>query len=249
MKKYKKGGKARLADVLIAAGDFITINKTVEVLSSNRSDAARILARWASQGLIKRIKRGIYAPVSLAAFGAEQVIEDPWRLVPEIFQPGYIGGWSAAEHWGLTEQLFRGICVLTAKPLRKKDFNLQGITFVVKQIDEKKMFGLKPVWKGQAKVMVSSPSRTIVDMLDDPSLGGGIRHVNDCLNKFLKEWSTEQKELIEFAKRINNGAVFKRLSFLLSSIAGYEDLVKVCAGNLKEGNASFCTFERVVHPW
>jgi len=251
-KKYKKGGKARLADVLKTSGDFITIDKTVEVLGGNRSDAARLLARWANQGLLKRIQRGIYAPVSLAAFGAEQVLKDPWCLVPEIFPPAYIGGWSAAEYWGLTEQLFRGICVLTAKPLRKKEFNLQGIPFVVKQIDEKKMFGLKPVWRGQTKVFVSNPSRTIVDILDDPSLGGGIRHVNDCLNKFLKERSSEQKEMIEHAKKIDNGAVFKRLGFLLSLIPGYEDLAKECASNLTEGNAKLdpsLKCDRLIKKW
>ena len=106
MKKYKKDGKSRLADVLKSAGDFISVDKTVEVLGGSRSDAARLLARWTNQGLLKRIQRGVYVPVSLASFGAEQVIEDPWRLVTKIFTPGYIGGWSAAEHWGLTEQLF-----------------------------------------------------------------------------------------------------------------------------------------------
>jgi hypothetical protein len=38
--------------------------------------------------------------------GSEQVIEDPWVLVPTLFGDSYIGGWTAAHHWELSEQLF-----------------------------------------------------------------------------------------------------------------------------------------------
>jgi len=34
------------------------------------------------------------------------------------------------------------------------------------------------------KVDVSDVHRTIVDMLDDPSSGGGIRHVAECLSAY-----------------------------------------------------------------
>ena len=47
------------------------------------------------------------------SFGAEQVVEDPWILVPALFDPAYIGGRTAAEHWDLTEQIFRDIVVYT----------------------------------------------------------------------------------------------------------------------------------------
>lgn len=252
IKKDSRSGKSKLAEVLKASGDFISIDTTVDVLGINRAEAARLLARWANQGLLKRIMRGVYTPVSMAAYGAEQVLEDPWCLVPKIFMNGYIGGWSAAEHWGLTEQMFRGICVLTTKPIRKKEYMLQGISFVVKQIDEKKMFGLKPVWRSQTKILVSNPSRTLVDILDDPSLGGGIRHVNECLNKFLKERGNEQYEMIEYAKKIDNGAVFKRLGFLLTLIPGYEELVNECSNHLTQGNAKLdpsLKCDRLIKKW
>ncbi len=252
LKKKMPNGRSKLASVLQASKDFVSIDTTMKALGIKRSEAARVLVRWANQGLIKRIKNGIYVPVSLASFGAEQVIEDPWLLVPEIFSPGYIGGWSAAEHWGLTEQLFRGICVLTSKPIRKRNNNLQGISFVVKQIDAKKLFGLKPVWHSQTKVLVSSPSRTLVDMLDDPSLGGGIRHVYECLNRFLKESKTEQREIIDQAKQFDNGAIFKRIGFLLSLIPGNEELSEECTKYITEGIAKLdpsLKCDRLISKW
>jgi len=54
-------------------------------------------------------------PVPPSALGQTQVLEDPWILIPELYEPGYIGGWSALKYRDLTEQLFRSVCVLTRK--------------------------------------------------------------------------------------------------------------------------------------
>ncbi len=236
----KKGlprGRTRLADVLRASKEFVSVDTASSALSIERDAAARLLARWATQGWLKRIRRGLYVSVPVATQGSEQVLEDPWLLVPQIFSPGYIGGWSAAEHWGLTEQVFRGICVLTAKPIRKKNWNLQGVPFVVKGVSDTSLFDLKPVWRGQAKIMVSSPARTMVDMLADPALGGGIRHVSECLNAYLALSDAKPALLIDLAKQLGNGAVFKRLGFLLADKAGFESLANECLAFLTQGNA------------
>jgi predicted transcriptional regulator of viral defense system len=84
---------------------------------------------------------------------------------------------------------------------------------------------------------VSDPHRTIIDMLDDPSVGGGIRHVLDCLKTYLETKEAETSKLIEYADRLGNGAVFKRLGFLLWQIGGYGDLAETCRTRLTAGNA------------
>jgi predicted transcriptional regulator of viral defense system len=181
----------------------------------------------------------VYAPVPLTALGQNQVLDDPWVAVPELFGPAYIGGWSAAEHWGLTEQLFRSICVLTTRPIRSKTETIQGIEFSLKHVRPSVMFGTQPLWRGSVKVEISGPAKTIVDVLADPALGGGIRHVNDCLDEFLKEGKAPPKELIATAERLGNGAVFKRLGSLLERRGGPEELIEACrdrltaAGNTK----------------
>ena len=73
----------------------------------NRTTAAKTLSRWCSQGWLRRIGQGLYVPVPLDLAGTEQVVEDPWVLVPTLFGHCYVGGWTAAHHWDLTEQLFR----------------------------------------------------------------------------------------------------------------------------------------------
>ncbi len=227
----------RLSQVLQQAGDLVTVDDVSQTLRMERRDAAKVLARWHLQGLLKRLRRGVYAPVPLAALGQEQVIEDPWVIVPELFGPAYIGGWSAAEHWGLTEQLFRSICVVTTRQVRGKEQTIQGVPFVLKHVRPAAMFGLKGLWRGRIKVDVSEPAKTIVDMLDDPSLGGGIRHVNDCLETLLGEEEGSARKLIAVAERLGNGAVFKRLGFLLERRGGPEEAIEACHERLTRGNA------------
>lgn len=229
--------RIRLSEVLQQAGDLVSVDDVSQALKMERSSAAKVLARWHLQGLLKRLRRGVYAPVPLAALGQEQVLEDPWVVVPEIFGPAYIGGWSAAEHWGLTEQLFRSVCVVTTRQVRGKEQIIQGIPFVLKRVRPTGMFGMKGVWRGQVKVDVSDPVKTIVDMLDDPALGGGIRHVSDCLDAFLSEAGRPVQKLITTAERLGNGAVFKRLGFLLERCGGPADAIKACHERLTTGNA------------
>jgi predicted transcriptional regulator of viral defense system len=97
------------------------------------------------------------------------------------------------------------------------------------------MFGTKTVWRGRTKVMVSDPERTIVDMLDDPVVGGGIQHVADCLAEYFKRKDREDNLLLEYIERLGNGAVFKRLGFLAERQGGEDQLVQACAGHLTKG--------------
>ena len=104
VKKSIPRGRRKLAAVIRDAGDVIKIDNVVSTLSVDRPDAAKLLSRWAGQGWLRRVGPGAYVPVQLDSLESDQVLDDPWILVPVLYGPAYIGGWSAAEHWGLTEQ-------------------------------------------------------------------------------------------------------------------------------------------------
>jgi predicted transcriptional regulator of viral defense system len=230
-------GRNRLSLVLRKAGDLISIGDVSSTLSMTRAEASKLLARWNAQGWIKRLRRGYYAPVPLASLGQQQVLEDPWLMVPQLFGPACIGGWSAAEHWGLTEQLFRSTCVLTARKVRQKELTIQGLPFSLKHVKESALFGTRPIWRGRVRVPVASPAKTIIDMLDDPAIGGGIRHVADCLRAYLQREDSNTDELVTVAEKLGNGAVFKRLGFLAELEGKQDALVAACQARLSKGNA------------
>lgn len=230
-----ENNRERLALVLRQGGEFITIDDATSALGIGRPDAAKLLGRWEGQGWLRRVRRGLYAAVPLTSRQGEQIIEDPWTLVPELFDPGYIGGANAAQHWDLTEQLFRPVFVFTARPVRQSQQTIQGTPFVVRHIPAAKIFGTRTLWRGRVKLQISDPTRTIIDLLDDPRMGGGIRHVADCLKAYLARDDSDPKLLIAYAERIGNGAVFKRLGFLAEREGGPDFLVSACAARLTQG--------------
>ncbi len=230
-------GRRKLAAVVRAAGDIIRIGDAAAALNISRTDAAKLLSRWTAQGWLRRVGRGAYAPVPLDLLVSGQVLDDPWVLVPALFAPAYIGGRTAAEHWDLTEQIFNDIVVVTAQALRARRQKRHGTLFTLKQVKPETIFGTRTVWRGRTRIAVSDLHRTIIDMLDDPAIGGGIQHVADCLDAYFKRSHRNDETLLAYGDRLGNGAVFKRLGFLAERSAAGESLIQACRARLTKGNA------------
>ena len=230
-------GRVQLATVLSAAGDIVHVDDVERILRLPRAEAAKRLSRWMAQGWLHRVGPGAYAPVSIDTLGADQVLSDPWVLVPALFSPGYVGGRTAAEHWDLTEQIFKDIVVVTAKTLRQTHQVRHGASFTLQHAPPEKIFGTKTVWRHRSRVLVSDVHRTIVDMLDEPSLGGGIQHVADCLSAYLERADRNDTLLMEYADRLGNGAVFKRLGFLAERTGNASQIAQACFSRLTAGIA------------
>ncbi|MBW2147998.1 MAG: type IV toxin-antitoxin system AbiEi family antitoxin domain-containing protein [Deltaproteobacteria bacterium] len=230
--------RQRLSETIRGTKGIISVSEAAEILGVSASDAAKMLARWASKGWLSRVKRGIYVPIPLESRTPDMPLEDAWLIAERLFSPCYIGGWSAAEYWDLTEQIFRTIVVITTQKPRDRKPTFKGTSFLIRTIPEKAMFGLKPVWRKEAKVLVSDPARTIVDMLSNPQLGGGIRSVVDIFKNYLKSENNNANLLIEYASRLGNGAVFKRLGFLLERFGPDEaPAIEACKSNFTKGNS------------
>jgi predicted transcriptional regulator of viral defense system len=222
-------------------------------LSLSREQAAHELARWAKAGWLARVRRGAYAPIPLQAASADIALEDAWIAAASLFAPCYIGGWSAAEHWGLTEQIFRSVCVITGSRPRRRTQQLRGTNFLLHSTGPDKLFGTQSVWRSRVRVSVSDPARTILDMVSDPSLGGGIRPVADALDVFLREHRKIAPRVIDYGIRLSNGAAFKRLGFLLErSHPDESDLIASCRAHLTAGYSKLdpkLACDRLITAW
>ena len=245
--------RERLAAVLRGTKGTISVAQAAAILDVTQADAAKMLSRWHKKGWLSRVKRGLYVPVPLEATTSDVPLEDPWLIAESLYAPCYIGGWSAAEYWDLTEQIFRTTVVMTQQTPRDRNPIIKGTSFLLCTINEKKMFGLKSVWRGQVKVSVSDQARTILDMLAEPRLGGGIRSVQDMLTNYLRSEKKNLELLIDYADRLGNGAVFKRLGFLLERNAPDERAaIEKCAHRLTKGNTRIdpkLRTERLVSRW
>lgn len=229
--------RARLAAVLRATKEVVSVDVTSQTLGIDRRAAAKLLSRWREQGWLRRIGHGLYVSVPLDLSGSEQVIGDPWVLVPTLFGQCYIGGWTAAHHWELTEQLFNETFVFTTRRFIEKRVTAQGSTFLLHSIKAKRLFGLKTLWRGSVKVAISDSARTLVDMIAAPNVGGGIDHVADCLSTYLGGKTADRDLLIRYAAQFDNGAIFKRLGFLADTRLRDKKLAAQCRSRLTQGYA------------
>jgi predicted transcriptional regulator of viral defense system len=233
-----KTDRERMAAIIRGTKGTISVKEAAAILNIASADAAKMLARWTKNGWMTRVRRGLYVPVPLESRTADMPLEDPWIIAERLFAPCYIGGWSAAEYLDLTEQMFRTVMVMTLQKPRDRRPKIKDTAFWLRTVSEKALFGLSAVWRGQVKISVSNPTRTIVDLLIDPELGGGIRSSTDMLVNYLRSKSKNLKLLIEYAARLGNGAVFKRLGFLLEKLApGETAIIDECRTRLTSGNA------------
>ncbi len=218
------------------AGPF-SVREAAIVLDYTIAEARRFLAYLAARGWLVRVSRGLYATVPLDAIEPTEWREDPWLVAAKIFGPTcYIGGWTACEHWDLTEQLFNTTVMFTARKVRNTETDVQGSPLRIRQTQPENIFGTRSVWRGQSRVAVSDPSRTLVDVLDSPELGGGIRHVTEVLEAYFDSEHLDEPLLLEYGGRLGNRTVFKRLGYLVESL-GIEapELVQECRARMSSG--------------
>ncbi len=109
-----------------------TVADAAAILSLDPGRTRQLLAYLAKRGWLARVRRGLYANVPIDADDARTWQEDPWAIAARAFAPCYIGGWSACEHWGLTDQIFREIVVVSGRQIRQRHQDIQGIGYRVK---------------------------------------------------------------------------------------------------------------------
>lgn len=249
----RRASREKLSKVLRHSRGAISATDASRALNVERAEAARLLSNWSARGWLNRVRRGLYVPVPLESSTADLPLDDAWVVAERLFAPCYIGGWTAATHWGLTEQLFRSTLVITTRRPRARRVDARGTVFVVRTVNERAMFGLKAIWRGKAKVNVSDPTRTMLDLLDTPALGGGIRTVVDIMKAYFRSTHRDPKLLVRYADQLGNKAVFKRLGFLAMTVAPDEaELIEECRKRLSAGNAKLdpkLPGERLVTTW
>lgn len=215
------------------------IVKVSTTLGIGLDKARRLVAYWVARGWLTRIKKGLFITVPLGAVNPAERKENPWIVASVVFDPCYIGGWSACEYWSLTDQIFKDIVVFSSKKPRRKKLEIQGTTYIVKNIKTEKMFGTKTVWLEQTRINLSDPSRTLVDILNEPYLGGGIRNVAIILKEYFEGENRDESKILEYIAKLGNRTVCKRLGYLMEFLKiDAPKTIAVCEKNISSGYSS-----------
>lgn len=227
----------RLLDLLNRFGkNLFSIKDASKIIGLPVKDTRLYLGYLARRGWLARVKRGLYISVPLGTVNPQEYRENPWIVANRIFAPCCIGGWSAAEHWGFTDQIFNSIFIFTARIFRKKNITIQGTEFVLKLVRTKKIGHTKSIWVENVKVQVSDPYQTIVDVLNDPVVGGGIRHISDIVKNYFNSEYRNDIELLNYIKENKNRTVYKRLGYILEILnIEVPNIIKECHKNISAG--------------
>ncbi len=196
-------------------GGIVTAPAASSMLGVTLASARSTLQRLARAGWISRLRHGVYLVLPLEAkAGTGDAVEDAWVLAATLYAPCYIGGWSAAEHWGLTEQIFRSTFVVTAANVRRKAESVGSAEFRLARVPASRLEGAILVWRGRVRVSASDRELTIADALASPHWVGGIRHLVEILRTYREspEWRPER--LCERLVQRGSGVAWKRLGFI-----------------------------------
>lgn len=229
-------GRTELATVA-GRRRFISPEDAASELGVDARVAARKLAHWTEQGWLRRVRRGLYIAVPVEAERPEGWSQDAMVVAAAVWSPCYFTGWTAAGHWSLTEQVFRTTVVKTARRVRASGVRLLDADYLLTHIPEKTMaWGIEAIWHEEVRLHMADPARTVIDILDAPRIGGGIRHAAEILDTYLDEH--DPLRLVEHAQRLGNGAVFKRLGYMVEALAREEpELISACRTRLSTGLA------------
>ena len=193
----------------------VTIQQASKILEVEDSRAKHILIRLTKSGWLFRVKQGLYIPAPPTIENGNPFAEDPWIIANALYNPCYIGGWDAISHWDLTDQIFNHTFVYTQVSQKKSEQKYLNHTFIVHKVSKEEFFGVKTVWKQNAKLMISDPSRTMIDFLNTPHLFGGSATLLEVFSEYLKSEHKDIDLLVAYALKMKNKAILKRLGFLL----------------------------------
>ncbi|HXH32257.1 MAG TPA: hypothetical protein VNJ01_15760 [Bacteriovoracaceae bacterium] len=212
-----KNYRQKLSLVLSKGLAILTATTVSKTLNISEPEARRILSRWNKSGWVNRIKQGVYVPQPINTVQENLASENPFIIAEMLFAPGYLGGYSAIKHWDLSEQIFEVVNYFTTKKIKRKAQVIGNIKIKLKNISKYRMFGVKTVWFDNKKIMVSDPTKTIIDFLDDPSMAGGMTIIFDFYEEYLNSKFYDFPLLIEYGKKMNNRTIFKRLGYMLET--------------------------------
>lgn len=186
--------------------------KTITGLTdpSARSFVRKLVAR----GLVTRLKPGLFILVPFELGKEREYIGHPW-LVAKALAGGddyYLSHGTAMEAHQMITQPQLVVYVSTPKPKRTR--SIMGTEFRFIRCTKKQIFGIEDHWATkQEKVRVSDIDRTIIDGLKRPEYCGGITELAKGL--WMQREKISPERLVEYAIRLNIGAVIRRLGYLL----------------------------------
>jgi predicted transcriptional regulator of viral defense system len=202
----------------VARARIITLYEASLALDLTRRRTTLRLAALTRRGWLRRIRRGVFLVIPPTAISPRlERVHDSHVLAESLFGPCYIGGWSAASHWGIECARRHAIFVVTAAHVRRAMVCAEGFRFHLVHGPKEVIAGpdiRTGEWWGAP---VSGPARTIVDALADPRRLGGAVYLADALVTMSQSENWDEDRFLDIVRAVARGAANKRLGALIDA--------------------------------
>jgi predicted transcriptional regulator of viral defense system len=211
--------ETRLLNALSAAGKTVfTVEDALLVANGQDANLPRLLSSLTRKRWLLRLERGKYLILPLVAGMEGLYTAHEFVLASRLVEPYAIGYWSALHYHGFTEQLPHTVTVIST--VRRRDVAIEELGFRCQfvSVAPERFFGLVTVLIDDQPVVITDPARTVVDCLDRPDLCGGIVEAAKGLAGYARRADAQPTRLAEYATRLGNQAIVKRLGYLAEQL-------------------------------
>ena len=218
-----------LLSSLSAAGySVFTIEEARSVMDDrDEVDVAKLLHRLNRKRWIKRLERGTYMIVPLAAgpeaeWAAEDSTEHEYLIAASLVEPYYLAYATALHYYGYTER--RPDTIIVATTRRKRPVIVEGLTYRFVTLTPHKFFGHETISLLGKNVQMAEREKAIADGFDHPKLVGGV--LEPAKGLWFGSQEMDWEKLVTYILRLQNQVAARRLGYWMALLGlGSDDLL------------------------
>lgn len=224
------GGLEILGELVDSGRPIFTSEEAQEAGKGRHLDPARtniLLALMADAGLIRRLKRGLYAVTG--KLPGSRAPHD-FAIATAMFTPSAISHVSALNFHGLSEQAPQAVSCMTTRKIMTptmrskrrspgdapRTWVVDDLRILFFSVAAAKFIGIEHVWvDAENKVPITDKERTVLEMFLSPRAFGGLAEAVSVLDEHRKALDLEK--LVRYAVEIRVAVTAKRLGWALEA--------------------------------
>ncbi|MCC7384054.1 MAG: transcriptional regulator [Deltaproteobacteria bacterium] len=195
---------------------IFTVGDVQEVTGLGPKSTRNFVGKLVQRGVATRLKPGLFILVPFELGREREYLGNPY-LVARALAGGrdyYLSHVSAMDAHRMVTQPQLVVYVTSPLPLRGR--TILGAEFRFVRCKAEHLFGVAEHWVDKTeKVLVSDLERTVIDGLKQPEYCGGIVEV--AKGYWMRRGDMNIGRLVDYALRLDVGAVIRRLGFLLET--------------------------------
>lgn len=181
-------------------------HKDMVRLVGSESAAAWHIKNYLQKGYIERVRRDLYAVISMET---GQAIPNRYQIVSRVTDDACVSHHSAFEYYGYGNQVFYDVYFATEK--RVHPFTYDGVNYCPMMTCR----GNAGVTETDTGVRVTSLERTVIDSIADFDKIGGLEELLRCL---LLIPSLDPNKLLDALKLYGRGQLYQKTGYILEAL-------------------------------